>query len=82
MEVQVAEARRPGEGVPAVVDLEDAVPVASVADDVAAGIAGGPARLLGGDSSQQARVEVVAGAAAVEVVAAAADAGLPWIRGG
>ena len=49
-----------GEGVPAVVDLENPVAVATVADDIPPGVALGSARFLGGNRGEEARVKVVA----------------------
>jgi len=48
-----------GEGVPAVVNLEETVAVAIVADDVAPGVALGAARFLGGNRGEETRVKVV-----------------------
>lgn len=49
-----------GERVPAVVDLEDSVAVATVADDITPGVALWPARFLSGNRSEQTWVKVVA----------------------
>ena len=49
-----------GEGVPAVVDLENPVAVATIADDVAPGVALGAACFLSGNRGEEARVNVMA----------------------
>ena len=45
---------------PAIVDLEEAVAVTAVADDVVPGVAARAAGLLGGDGGQQIGIEAVA----------------------
>ena len=54
---RVHRGRRRGEGPGAVVDLEEAVTVAGVADDVGTRVAPRAARFLGRDRGQELRIE-------------------------